>query len=123
MAGSGPFDAIAAVALFASRTTEEGRTTSATDGPSGGGDVLGSRGASFPVPRVAQLSPIAPLEDADEGGPPLGLIAALLAATLALGVLALRLRGGRQASDGTPPAPAESDPRHWEPPPPPWSRD
>jgi hypothetical protein len=121
--GSGPFDAIAPVALFGPAIRQEVGVSSGTDRSVGQGDVLGSRRGSPPVPRAAQLSPIAPLEDGEEGGPALAIIAALLAATLALGLLALRLRRGERTLDGPPAPPAERDPRDWEPPPPPWSRD
>lgn len=122
-ASSGLFDAVGAVALFAPAVPQEAGDPAAPDRSAGQGRVLSSRRGSASVPRAAQLSPIGPLEDAEGGGPALAIIAALLAATLALGMLALRLRRSEQAPDGAAAPPAERDPRDWEPPPAPWSRD
>jgi hypothetical protein len=122
-ASAGPFGPIAGVPLFASGAPGDPGVAPARDRSDARGDVLGTRRGSAQLPRVAQLSPLGPLDDTEQDGPALAILAALLAATLAVGVLALRLGPARGTPDGPPEAAAERDPRDWQPPPPPWSRD
>lgn len=132
-----PFVAAEAAGLLGPPATQV-RDRSRSDAE---GRVLGRRAGRGTLPPLAQLDPIAPLEDTESNGPNPMILAALLGATLVLGVLALRygLREDASARVGGPSPttgregesgpsrgdaagrPAEGDPFDWEPPPPPWS--
>jgi hypothetical protein len=115
---SAPFAVADAPLLDAFMTSVDG----GSEAPEEEGRVLGARArpSSPPValPPQARLGPLGPLEDSEGDGAFPTVVAALLAATLALGVMALRLRRQKY---GAPEPPAHRDPRDWEPPPPPWS--
>jgi hypothetical protein len=112
--------------LEALATSVDGGSEASVDGgsaaPEAEGRVLGARARPIPAPTTlppqAQLGPLGPLEDGEGDGAFPAVVAALLAAILALGVMALRLR---RRGHGGPEPTVHRDPRDWEPPPPPWS--
>jgi hypothetical protein len=103
--------------------------------PGGRGRALGVQADPTPPPSPKKSAGGPTLGDTENGGAEPLVIAALLAATLALGAAALRLARGHAAPstasgpESVEPAPradesarrGERDPLDWEPPPPPWS--
>jgi hypothetical protein len=119
-----PFEAVGGRALLGGEALSEpvatpGQPRSRRSGGRGG--ALGARGGAGTIPPPAQVGPLTPLDDPDDGRPEPAVLAALLAATLVLALMALRARR-RAAADEPMASPPEQDPRDWEPPPPPWSR-
>jgi hypothetical protein len=94
------------------------------------GRVLGRRAGPNIAPSLAHLAPLPPLDGVEADGPDAALLVALLAATLALGWLALWFRHRGDTASATAGGPDsgdaagsrdERDSFDWEPPAPPWS--